>query len=132
MQVSVELEGADRLARVFERATSAGAIDELKQAITATAATVLDESLKIVPVDLGALKGSAMVKEPKVDATGIEVEITYGGPSAPYAGIVHEDMKARHKDGKTAKYLEIPVEAARPTFVRSVMARYARNLRRTA
>lgn len=131
MKVSVELEGADRLARVFQQATASDTINELKQAVTGTAATVLDESQKIVPVDFGTLKGSGMVKEPKVDSRGIEVEITYGGAAAPYAGYVHENMNARHKDGKTAKYLEIPVEAARPTFVRSVMQRYAARLRRT-
>lgn len=131
MDVKVELVGADRLARVFDQATSSGTINELKQAMTGTAATVLDESQKIVPVDLGTLKGSGMVKEPVVDNDGIEIEISYGGAASKYAWYVHENMNARHRDGKSAKYLEIPVEAAAPTFVRSVMQRYAARLRST-
>lgn len=127
----VELQGADRLMRILEKADSSDTLDELKQAVTGTAQTVLKESQRIVPVDKGTLKASGQVKEPKVDADGIEVEITYGGAASKYAAIVHEDMSARHKDGQTAKYLEIPAEAAAPTFVRSVMQRYARNLRRT-
>lgn len=129
MDVRVELEGADRLARIFEKATASSTINDLKDAMRGTAQEVLDESQRIVPVDKGTLKDSGTVKEPVVDANGIEVEITYGGAASKYAFFVHEDLSARHKDGKTAKYLEIPAEAAAPTFVRTVMQRYARNLR---
>lgn len=129
MDVSVTLEGADRLARVFQKATDSGTINDLKDALRGTAQEVLNESQRIVPVDKGTLKDSGTVKEPVTDATGVEVEITYGGAASKYAFFVHENMNARHKDGQTAKYLEIPVEAAKPTFVRSVMQRYARNLR---
>lgn len=131
MDVRVELEGADRLARMFKKATDSGTIRDLEQAVFGTANAVLNESKKIVPVDTGTLKDSGRVERPKVDEDGIEVEITYGGAASRYALIVHENMNARHADGKSAKYLEIPVKAAEATFVKSVLGRYARNLRRT-
>lgn len=131
MDVRVELEGADRLARVFDKATASDTVNYLKQAMSGTADAVLLESSKIVPVDKGTLKDSGTVKEPVVDQDGIEVEITYGGAASKYAFYVHEDMNANHKDGQTAKYLEIPVQAAARTFVTDVMRRYAARLRST-
>lgn len=131
MEVRVELEGAERLARMFQKATSSDTLRELEQAVFGTANAVLNESKKIVPVDTGTLKDSGRVERPKVDSDGIEVEITYGGAASDYALIVHENMNARHQDGKTAKYLEIPVKAAEATFVKDVLGRYARNLRDT-
>lgn len=130
MNFRVELEGAERLARMFEKATDSGTIRDLEQAVHGTANTVLNESKKIVPVDKGTLKDSGRVERPKVDGDGVEVEIGYGGAASDYALIVHENMNARHADGKSAKYLEIPVKAAETTFVKDVLRRYARNLRR--
>lgn len=127
--MGVKLVGADKLANLYGRATASGTVNELKQAIHGTAQEVLAESQKIVPVDLGTLKASGQVKEPKVSADRISVEITYGGAASKYALFVHEDMKARHRDGKTAKYLEIPAVAARASFIRGIMERYVRNLR---
>jgi len=129
MDVRVKLEGADRLAALFDKATSSGTIKDLSQAVFGTANDVLNESKKIVPVDTGTLKDSGKVERPKVDSDGIEVEISYGGSASEYALIVHEDMKARHDNGQSAKYLEKPVKAAQRTFVSDVARRYARNLR---
>jgi len=130
MDVRFELKGADRLARLFEKAVASDTVNDLKQAVYGTAEAVMNESKRIVPVDTGTLKDSGRVEQPKMSADGIEVELTYGGAASKYAFFVHEDMNARHADGKTAKYLEKPVKAAEDTFVKDVMARYARNLRR--
>lgn len=81
---------------------------------------VLNESKKIVPVDLGTLKNSGKVKRPVVTPTTVSVDITYGGAAADYAFIVHEDPSARHAPGKTYKYLEIPFMARRDVFVRNM------------
>jgi hypothetical protein len=64
-----------------------------------------------VPVDTGALRASGFVDLPIVTAGGGYVELGFGGPSAPYALIVHEDLTKRHPVGQ-AKYLSIPVIAA--------------------
>lgn len=129
MDVKVEFQNLDKLQKLFENATTSGTMNDLKQAMKGTAEAVLNESKKIVPWDTGTLKDSGRVEDPVVDSNGIEVEISYGGAASKYAGIVHENMNARHKDGTSAKYLEIPVMAAQDTFVKDVMARYARNLR---
>ena len=132
MDVSVELEGADRLAALFQKVERVGQENALKEAMFAEATTVLNESKKIVPVDLGTLKRSGEVEPPKVDSSGVEVSITYGGAASEYAAIVHEDMTARHKNGQSAKYLEKPFMAHRNKFVRNVTERVAHYLRRSA
>lgn len=119
MRTVVTLEGMDALERIVERGSKdVGKI--LARAVFSEANTVLNESKKIVPVDLGVLKNSGKVSRPEVTPAGVEVEITYGGAAAPYALYVHEDPDAQHKPGKTYKYLEQPVMARRDVFVRNV------------
>ena len=130
MDVRVELDGADRLERLFREATGPGQYKALAGAMFAEANTVLNESKKIVPVDTGTLKSSGKVSPPKVVEGAVEVEISYGGAASQYAGIVHEDPTAKHAPGKTFKYLEIPVMAHQDKFVRAVMERFATYLRR--
>lgn len=129
-KVSVELEGSDRLARLFQRASDRGTLDVLAQAMTGKANAILNESKRIAPFDTGVLKDSGRVENPKIDATGVEVEITYGGAAAAYAGVQHWDTTLNHPNGKQALYLQTPVLAAKDTFVRSVMGRYARYMKK--
>ena len=65
------------------------------------------ESQKIVPVDTGALKNSARTRLVRAATKGSEqyAEVSY---NTAYAVRVHEDPVAKHKKGKTYKYLEIP------------------------
>jgi hypothetical protein len=130
VNVSVELQGADRLARLLGRIENTAQEGALDQAMYNAGTTVLNESKKIVPVDTGALKNSGRVEPVKRTKDSIEVEITYGGAAAGYALYVHEDPAARHKPGQTFKFLEIPVMAYQDKFIKSVMARYASYLRR--
>lgn len=129
MDLDLKLDGADKLAALFKKVEGVGKSNALKQAMFAEATTVLNESKKIVPVDLGTLKRSGEVEPPKVDSSGIEVSITYGGAASEYALIVHEDMTARHKDGQSAKYLEKPFMAHQGKFVRNVTERVAQYIR---
>jgi len=130
MDVKIELDGADKLDRLFREATGPEQFKAISTAMFSEAQAVLNESKKIVPVDLGTLKSSGAVSKPRVVDGAVEVEISYGGAASKYALIVHEDPTANHKPGKTYKYLEIPVMAAREKFVRAVMVRYAAYLRR--
>lgn len=130
MDVRVELEGADKLGRLFSRAGTAVQQRALDKAMVDTATTVLNESKRIVPVDKGTLRASGRVESPKRDSTGVEVEITYGGAASQYALIVHEDPNARHKNGQTYKYLERPVMEYSEKFVRSVLERFATYVKR--
>ena len=68
------------------------------------------ESQKIVPVDLGNLKNSAFTR--RIAGSGWKV-IVIVGYTASYAVFVHEDLQARHRPGKVAKYLEKPLREKR-------------------
>lgn len=63
------------------------------------------ESQKIVPVDTSDLKGSANTRNVGGKGFDADVVVSY---NTEYAVYVHEDMNAKHKPGKSAKYLEKP------------------------
>lgn len=68
------------------------------------------ESQLIVPVDTGNLKNSAFTR--KAGGRGWKV-IVVVGYTAAYAIFVHENLEARHKEGKEAKFLEKPLREKR-------------------
>ncbi len=70
------------------------------------------ESMKIVPVDLNNLRPSASTDNIGGKGFATDIVVHYGA-GANYAIFVHEDLEARHKSGKTAKYLEKPVREKR-------------------
>jgi len=66
------------------------------------------ESQKIVPVEFGVLKNSA--RTVNIGGKGFDVDIVvHYGAGANYAVYVHENLEAKHKPGKRAKYLEAVV-----------------------
>ena len=84
---------------------------------------IFRKSQRIVPVDKGFLRVSGVVES----GPGVAF-IGYGGPAASYALYVNEDPEARHKDGKTYKFLEIPFTEALP----GIQERIAPFLEKTA
>lgn len=68
---------------------------------------VMTEAKTLCPVDTGTLRSSGHVKAPVFAGNDIEITLGFGGASAPYAAIVHEDLTAKHPSGQ-AKYLELP------------------------
>lgn len=92
---------------------------ELAAAVYEEALLVEQESRRRTPVDTGALRASHVTTIPEINKDEIRVEISVGGPAAPYAVAVHEKVEVRHPVGQ-AKFLESAVlEAARefPTRV---------------
>lgn len=81
-----------------------------------------------VPVDTGALRASGFVEPPTPTHTGASITLGFGGPSAPYAVYVHEDLTKRHPVGQ-AKYLEIPLRA-RIQGMKAVLAQRVRDVLR--
>ena len=73
-------------------------------------------SQKVVPVDTGALRGSAGTRAFGV-GWGTEVAVFY---TQGYAVYVHERTELRHKKGKQAKYLEEPVRTHRAEILNSI------------
>lgn len=74
------------------------------------------ESQKVVPVDTGDLRNSANTRA-EGSGAGTEVVVGYG---TTYGLYVHEDLEARHKPGKQAKFLEEPLRKHRKRIVQIV------------
>ncbi len=83
-----------------------GVVGEVKAWAYAEGLEALAFSQLIVPVDTGALKGSGFVELPKVRGGEILVTVGYGGPAAPYAWDVHENLDMKHDAGEEPKFLE--------------------------
>lgn len=82
-----------------KRDVDAGGVEALKDA----AEFLLNEALKLVPIDEGTLANSGNTIVDK-DTASVYFD-------TPYAIRVHEDLTARHKNGRKAKYLETPFKA---------------------
>lgn len=106
----VEIKGAEPLQRKLQNIAAAGP-QALVAALYREAEAVMTVSKEqYVPVDTGALRASGTVEAPRFAGHTASVRLGFGGPSAPYAVIVHEDLTKRHPVGQ-AKYLEIPLRA---------------------
>lgn len=77
---------------------------EFRKALLVVGAKKLAAAQDRVPVDTGKLKGTGRMSV-RAGKQQVMLAIGFGGPEAPYAGIVHEDLSKRHKNGQ-AKYLE--------------------------
>lgn len=88
--------------------------------LEACAGVVYRKSQKLVPVDKGRLKASGRYGVSGVGRAA-KAFVEYGGPDAPYALYVHEDMTKRHPVGQ-AKFVEDAVRQTRGTMA-SIMRR---------
>ena len=80
------------------------------------------ESMRRTPVDTDALRASHETSQPKIfGITGgsVEVTISVGGASAPYALIVHEDPTAFHPVGQY-KFLESTLRESAPHMLKRI------------
>ena len=98
--------------------------DEAARALYAEANEIRTVSMRRTPVEFGTLRSSHVVTEPEITDAYVEVRIGVGGPAAPYALYVHENLSARHKNGQ-AKFLESALLEAMPTLARRIAARIA-------
>lgn len=92
--------------------------DEFARALYQEAQIELKEIKRVTPVDTGALRASEGITEPQRQGRRIWVEVYAGGPSAPYAFYVHEDLEANHDPpefhGGEAKFIERPLTESAP------------------
>jgi hypothetical protein len=84
------------------------AVRALARFLYAESLAVMARAQQLVPVATGALRASGSVARPEVSGTRVRVVMGFGGPSAPYARRVHEDLGLRHPAGGQAKFLEQP------------------------
>ena len=114
--VNVELDGLAKFIRKFN-ITTQQLVPQLGGAIYEEASRIADDADLLVPYDTGALALSQIVHAPAYQGSRVYVEITYGGPAAPYAEVQHENEDFHHPslasglppNGRQAKYLEEPL-----------------------
>ncbi|HEY6116474.1 MAG TPA: minor capsid protein [Candidatus Dormibacteraeota bacterium] len=82
---------------------------------------VLAESRKIVPLDEGTLERSG-----RVDVDGLNGAVSY---DTVYARRQHEELTWKHLPGRSAKYLEIPMNREREVVLRLMAVPLRRWLR---
>lgn len=81
---------------------------------------IYEPSQALVPVETGALRDSGRIRATTAQSRGVSLKISYGGSEAPYAVIIHEDLRLKHPNGGSAKYLERPLMQAKPTIGRDL------------
>jgi len=87
-------------------------MDEVKNIMYREAQKIMNESVKICPVDTGRLRASRRVAI--IEGPGeIKAELSY---NTEYALRVHEDLEAYHRPPTQAKFLEMPVRRNIPTI----------------
>lgn len=91
--------------------------------LTLAAEHLLQVSRSVVPIEEGTLERSGTAT---VDPAERTAAVAY---DTPYAARVHEDMNARHDEGRTAKYLENPMNEERETMLELIAAQARRALR---
>jgi hypothetical protein len=79
----------------------------------------MTEAKQRTPVDTGALRGSGYVNPPQYRGREITVEMGFGGPAAPYAVHVHEDLDAFHPVGQ-ARFLASVIDESAPYLLERV------------
>jgi hypothetical protein len=120
-EIQLKIEGLDQLQRrLNELAQGLGA--EVGNALRAEAEIEMTEAKRRTPVLTGVLKGSGHVTGPRFRGRNITVELKFGGPAAPYAVAVHENLEAFHKNGE-AKFLERPLMESAPHLAARVARR---------
>jgi hypothetical protein len=121
--ITIELAGVPFLRDILRKAAAnSGAL--LAAALYQEGLKMMNDSQREVPVRLGVLRSTGTVHAPvRRGSSSVEVLLTYGGPSAPYAWIQHERLHLRHDRGQKAKYLEDPVMARESSFEQALRRR---------
>ncbi len=115
------LRGSAALMKTLEKLGQAG-MKQAARALYQEALVESKESQRRTPVDTGALRATHEVQKPRIEGHDVSVAIRVGGPSAPYAVIVHEDLEADHKVGQ-AKFLESTILESRPFLAERIAKR---------
>ena len=113
--VAIELKNFTKLQQTIERKFGALTKDKGAQALRSVGEVYMTEAKRRTPVDTGVLRSSGHVVGPEQVGDSWQVRLVFGGPAAPYAAIVHENLNARHPVGQS-KYLESVVLEHRNSF----------------
>lgn len=124
----IRIHGASQLAQKLRRAASGGKPAVTQVLVREAEAIITAAKQQYVPVATGALRASGFVAPPQISGNAVAVVMGFGGPAAPYALIVHEDLTKRHPVGQ-AKYLEIPFKARVAGMAAVLKARLNQHIR---
>ena len=100
--IIIDTKGMDEILRRFEMY----AVDTdraIERALTTAVRSIAENADEMVPEDEGHLKASQDVVDPHKRGDTYIAEITYGGPSAPYALVQHENEDLWHPPKPPAK-----------------------------
>lgn len=126
----IELIGFEAL----ERLTSAQQSDMVHRAVgmglMQEAQLMMRDSLRMVPVDSGTLRRSNRILPLFREAGQWTVLMGYGGAASGYALEQHENPDYKHTEGKSWKYLEIPVKRRVPDLELRLAARVTEILKK--
>lgn len=111
--MGARITGVENVLRAIGKAKSNKAA-KIEDALKKCGEVILRKSQIYVPVDKGPLKASGHV-EVAGKGFGCRVRVVYGGPSAPYALYVHEDLSKYHEPPTCAKFLTRAVQETRGT-----------------
>lgn len=114
MRITVSMEGTDRVVGRIDR-MHRSARDGAPRAMFRQAELTRTKAVRRTPLETGALRASSFVRVADRNA----VEIVFGGPGAPYAIYVHENLNARHPVGQ-AKFLESAVQEDAAAFAEAI------------
>ncbi len=112
----VKITGMNKVLRHLRGATKLYEV-RVERGLKKAGTFVQAHSQRIVPVDKGTLKGGAFTRN--IGGTGFKTDVIVGYV-AEYAVYVHENLDARHKPGKQAKFLESVVRKERSEIFRII------------
>ena len=107
--IKIEIVGKDKVVARLKRFGN-NAPANVATALYQEAQALIAEAKQITPVDTGALRASGMIQMPTLQGKQVEVRCGFGGPAAPYAVYVHENLEAHHQPPTQAKFLEVPAK----------------------
>jgi len=118
----IDVAGMAQVRTALTRLGTAGRF-ALTKVLNEEAEAIIGEAKLETPVDTGALQGSGVVLPPTGEFMAVTIEAGFGGPAAPYALRVHEDLAIPHTPPGKAKYLEDPFNRALVDFEPRVAAK---------
>jgi hypothetical protein len=93
--INYRIEGVEEVVRALKDMQVETGI-AIERAVTTAITDVAGHADEMVPVDTGALRASQNIDYPTRSGNQVVASISYGGPSAPYALIQHENADLWH------------------------------------
>ena len=115
----MRVDGVDRVKAALQKAREKYA-KGVERGLVKSGLLLLRYSMQLVPIDTGDLRRSGPAVTRKMPGTsGLNTVMTVGY-GTDYAVYVHENLEAKHAEGKVAKFLERPLREHREEMAQIV------------